>query len=205
MSVILAILIAGLAASGWFILNQKEMLDRQSALLEEADGRIKVMEDRLRLTDETLSETGDQTQEKISFWESEIRKLWAVTNDRNKRLIDQNQAGIGKLQKSLAGIEAEIRKQQTQVDRHEQVAARQQQLLDQLTGMELQMQRLVASQNEMIQKFNTQQQGLTTLRNDLSRRLTETEQGITAIDAFRAQISNRLNELERRLPAPVGG
>ncbi len=201
-SVILAILVVGLVAAGWFILNQKEMIDKQSGLLGEADTRLKVLEDRLRLTDETLTETGDQTKEKITFWESEIRKLWAVVNDRDKRLIDQNTASIGKLQKTAEAIESALRAQGVQVDRHEQATARQQDLVDQLAAMELQMQQLVASQQDLIAKLNTQREGLNAMKSDLSRRVSESEQAIDAIDAFRSQISNRLNELERKIVSP---
>lgn len=201
-SVILAFLVAGLVAAGWFILNQKEMIDQQALLLGDADARLKVMEDRLRLTDETLSETGDQTKEKITFWESEIRKLWSVVNDRNKRLIDQNAASIGTLQKTAAAIESALRAQGVQVDRHEQGLAKQQQLLDQLAAMELQLQQVVASQQDLISKLNTQREGLTAMKSDLTRRLGESEQAIDAIDAFRAQMSNRMNELERRVVSP---
>jgi len=201
-SMILAILVVGLVAAGWFILNQKEMIDKQSGLLGEADTRLKVLEDRLRLTDETLTETGDQTKEKITFWESEIRKLWAVVNDRDKRLIDQNTASIGKLQKTAEAIESALRAQSVQVDRHEQGMARQQDLVDQLAAMELQMQQVVASQQDLITKLNSQREGLNAMKSDLSRRVGESEQAIDAIDAFRSQISNRLNELERKIVSP---
>lgn len=201
-SVMLAILVVGLVAAGWFILNQKDMIDKQEGLLSEADTRLKVLEDRLRMTDETLSETGDQTKEKITFWESEIRKLWSVVNDRDKRLIDQNTASIGKLQKTAEAIESALRAQSVQVDRHEQGMVRQQDLLDQLAAMELQMQQLVASQQDLIAKLNSQREGLNAMKSDLSRRVTENEQAISAIDAYRSQISNRLNELERKIVSP---
>lgn len=201
-NIALALLVAGLLAAGWFILNQKQLLDQQNTMLVEADARIKVLEDRLRLTDETLSETGDQTNEKMSFWESETRKLWAVVKDKHERLINQATAQVGSLQKTDAAIEARLREQGVQVDKLEQGLGRIQQLTDQLAGMELQFQQVVDSQRDLVEKFNTQQKGLGAMRDDFNRRLQENEDAINAIDAFRAQMSNRMNALERQVSAP---
>jgi len=201
-NITLAVLLVGLLAAGWFILNQKQLLDHQNTMLVEADARIKVLEDRLRMTDETLSETGDQTNEKMSFWESETRKIWALVKDKLERQLNQTMANVGTLQKTDAAIEARLREQGVQVDKLEQGLGRIQQLTDQLASMELQFQQVVDSQRDLVEKFNTQQKGLGTMRDDLNRRMRENEEAITAIDAFRAQISNRLNTLERQLTSP---
>ena len=50
-----------------------------------AQNRIAVLEDRLRITDEAMTNTGQNTNEQIGFWETEIRKLWAITNERNRK------------------------------------------------------------------------------------------------------------------------
>ncbi|MEQ9002113.1 MAG: hypothetical protein RIE74_00960, partial [Pseudomonadales bacterium] len=102
----LAVLAAGLLVAGWFIAEQYQQLQESDRSLADARARIEVMEDRLRTTDEALTETGANTSEQINFWESEIRKLWAVTNDRNKKWIEDNQKAIAALQQSLSGLEA---------------------------------------------------------------------------------------------------
>ncbi len=201
-NIALAILIAGLLAAGWFILNQKNLLDQQNTMLVEADARIKVLEDRLRMTDETLSETGDQTNEKMSFWESETRKIWAVVKDKHERMINQAAANVASLQKTDSAIEARLREQGVQVDKAEQGLGQMRQLTDQLAAMELQFQQVVDSQRDLVEKFNTQQKGLGAMRDDLNRRMKENEDAINAIDAFRAQMSNRMNTLERQVTAP---
>ena len=105
LNLMLAVLVAGLVVAGWFIANQHQLLVEEAQALEDAKGRIAVLEDRLRVTDEALTETGQTTNEQINFWESEIRKLWGVTNDRNKKWIKENEAALAKLSKSLTALE----------------------------------------------------------------------------------------------------
>ena len=204
-SIVLAILIAGLAGAGWFIANQHQLIGDQQQLLDAADGRLKLLEDRLRMTDEALSATGEDANEKITLWESEIRKLWAISNERNKKWIQNNEAGIKKQGKNIADISAEQRTMKSAVDRHDKAFQQQQAIIDQLASVELQFQQLLSSQRDLVDKVNSVQQSLSGVKSDLARRVAENEQAITAIDAYRLQLNNRLNDLERRLtPSPAG-
>ncbi len=204
-SIVLAILIAGLAGAGWFIANQHQLIGKQQAALDAADNRLKLLEDRLRMTDEALSDTGDETKEKINFWESEIRKLWAVSNERNKKWIEDNRANIGKLGKQVGEVAASQRTMKSAVDRHDKSLAQQQDIIDQLASVELQFQQLISSQRDLVDRVNALNQQVSGVRTDLAGRVAENEQAITAIDAYRRQINNRLNDLERRLaPSPAG-
>ena len=94
-NLVMVVLVAGLMVAGWFIANQHQLLNDEQAALESASARIAVLEDRLRVTDEAMTETGQDTQEKLGFWESEVRKLWAITNERNRKWIKDNESGIG--------------------------------------------------------------------------------------------------------------
>ena len=86
-NLILAVLIAGLVVAGWFIANQHQLLTAEKKALDSAESRIALLEERLRMTDETLIDSEQETEEQIGFWESEIRKLWAVSNERNRKWI----------------------------------------------------------------------------------------------------------------------
>ena len=202
-SIVLAILIAGLAGAGWFIANQHQLIGEQQNALDQADGRLRQLEDRLRMTDEALSDTGDETKEQINFWESEIRKLWAVSNERNKKWIEDNKAGITKQGKDIASVTAAQRTMKSAVDRHDQAFKQQQDIIDQLASVELQFQQLLSSQRDLVDKVNALQQQVSSVKSDIAGRVAENEQAITAIDAYRRQINNRLNDLERRL-SPAG-
>ena len=90
---IMVILVGGLVAAGWFIANQQQMLAAEKARLSDANNRLERLEQRLSATDTALSQGGEDTKEQISFWESEIRKLWNVSNERNRGWIKDNQKG----------------------------------------------------------------------------------------------------------------
>jgi len=198
-TVVLAILVAGLVAAGWFIAEQHQQLSESGTALSDARSRLQVLEDRLRTTDEALTETGANTSEQINFWESEIRKLWAVTNERNKKWIEDNQKGIEALRKSLGGVEATTREIRGTLGRHESAFARQQEVVDQLTSIEVQLQQVVRSQRDLVDRVNTAQQSVAQLQSGLANRVEQNEEAVAAIDAYRLQLNSRLADIERRL------
>ena len=199
LNLILAVLIAGLVVAGWFIANQHQLiLDEQQALAA-AEGRLGVLEDRLRVTDEVMTESGQDTEEKIGFWESEIRKLWSIANERNRKWIRDNQAGLGKVNKSLDELEASNRGLVGTVGRHETAFSRQTSIIDQLTSVELQLQQLINAQRDLVDKVNVSQLSLASLQSGLATRVKENEEGVAAIDAYRLQVNGRLADIERRL------
>lgn len=203
-NLLLVVLVAGLGVAGWFLFNQHALLQQSQQALADSDARIRVLEDRLRVTDEALTETGADTSEKINFWESEIRKLWAVSNERNRKWIKANEAGLSKQGKDVQSLSSAQSQLKSAVDRHDKAFAQQQTIIDQLAAMELQFQQVTSGQRDLVDKVNAAQQTVSGLRSDLAGRVTENEQAVAAIDAYRVQLNNRMSELERRLSAVSG-
>ena len=98
---LLAVLVLGLSASGYFLASQQQALAEAEAARAQAEARLARIEDQLSLTGQALSETENETQSQINFWESEIRKLWDVTNKRNRAWIEENQAAVKRLKSDL--------------------------------------------------------------------------------------------------------
>lgn len=203
-NLVLAVLVAGLMVAGWFIANQHQLLTAEKKALDAAESRIALMEERLRMTDETLIDSEKDTEEQIGFWESEIRKLWAVSNERNKKWIEDNKAAIGKLTKSLGAIEASNRDLGTAIGRHEAAFKQQQAIIDQLTSLEISIQQLANTQRDIVDKVNTASQSVASLNSGLANRVTENEQAVAAIDAYRVQVNTRLANIERKLDGTSG-
>jgi chromosome segregation ATPase len=198
-NLIMAVLVAGLMVAGWFIANQHQLLKDGQTDLESASARIAVLEDRLRVTDEAMTETGQDTQEKLGFWETEVRKLWAITNERNRKWIKDNEANIGRMQKSLGTVESGVRDLNSAVGRHDAAFAQQQDIIDRLASVQLQIQQMANSQRDLTDKVNASRQELSSLQSGLAGRVADNEQAVTAIDAYRIQLNNRLAGIERRL------
>ncbi len=203
-NLILAVLVAGVVVAGWFIANQHQLLTAEKQALDAAESRIALLEERLKMTDETLIDAEKDTDEQIGFWESEIRKLWAVANDRNRKWIKDNEAALAKLTKTLTAIETSNRDLGTAVGRHESAFKQQQAIIDQLTSLEISLQQMASTQREIVDRVNSASQSVASLNAGLAGRVSENEQAVAAIDAYRVQVNTRLADIERKI-ANLGG
>lgn len=197
-NLLLVILVAGLGVAGWFIANQHRLLLAEQDRAENADRRLRALEERLRMTDQVITETGAETDEQIDFWESEIRKLWTVSNERNRGWIEANQKLLQTQKSAIGQLQSTNQSMKSAVDRHEQAFSQQQTLIDQLASIELQLQQVLRSQRDVVDRVN----GATQTVAALGSRVTENEQAIAAIDTHRVQINNRLGRIEGRQSPP---
>jgi len=204
-NLIMAILLGGLVLAGWFIANQQQMLAEEQERLTDANQRLQSLENRLSATDSALSQGGQDTSQKINFWESEIRKLWAVSNDRNKKWIEGNQAAVKKLNGTLNGIVSSNRDLKAGVSRHEKAFAQQQTLVDGVASLELQMQQIARGQRDLVDKVNGANQAVASLRASIAGKVEDNSEAIASMDAYRVAVNSRLADIERRLTAVGGG
>ena len=183
----------------WFLANLYQLLQNNKSDISSADSRIVVLEDRLRVTDMAMTETGQDTQEQLGLWEAEVRKLWVVANERNRSWIKENEASLARLVESFSEIEVVLRNLSSSVSRHDGAFDQQQVIIDQLTSMNLQVKALLDRQRDLIDRVNNTRQGITNMQSTLSERVFENENAIEAIDAYRLQLNNRLNNMETML------
>ena len=196
---VVAVLVGGLVAAGWFIANQQQVLIAEQARLTDANTRLERLERRLSATDTALSQGGEDTQEQLSLWESEIRKLWAVANERNKDWIKDNQKAVKDLDDSVTGLQSTTRDLKASTSRHEAAFNQQTALIDQLTSVEIQLQQLVRAQQDLVDKVNTTSQAVAKMRANLDIQVTENTEAIAAIDAYRIATNSRFRDLEKRV------
>ena len=193
------ILLLGLAAAGWFLFVQQEELGEERGRLDQANQRLMVLEERLSATDNAMMQEGQDTKEQIGFWQDEIRKLWAVSNERNKKWIKDNERSINKITGSIDGVVASTRNIQAAVDRHESAFEQQQGIIDQLASLELQLQQIVRSQRDLVDKVNKVNASFSQIRGDLSGKVNDNVEAIESIDAYRVTLNAKIRELELRL------
>ena len=198
-NLVMAVLIGGLVLAGWFIANQQQLLSEEQAKVASAGKRLDMLEARLSATDSALSQEGDETDEQINLWESEIRKLWAVSNERNKKWIQDNQKAVKRIADTINGIEATSRDLNAAVGRHETAFAQQQAMIDQLASVEMQLQQIVRGQRDLVDKVNSANQAVASLRASVSDKVDDNSEAIQSIDAYRVAVNSRLADIERRL------
>ena len=198
-TLLLALMIAGLAGAGWFIANQQQMLAVEQDRLNDANRRLVVLEQRLSATDNAMSQEGQDTKQQINLWESEIRKLWAIANERNRDWIKENQSRLKTVSATLNGIRASNRDLKAATGRHEAALKVQQQIIDQVTSLELQLQQMLRSQRELVDKTNVASQNLAKIEAGLRPQVSENTEAVLAFDAFRIASNKRMVAVEREL------
>ncbi|MDY6840528.1 MAG: hypothetical protein SV429_03330 [Pseudomonadota bacterium] len=111
---VLLIVLAIAAGVGWY--SQEKRVQALEGQLEEADYWARQSKLALARFEGDLSETGENLQERgasledqltaqekrLDTADSEIRKLWAIANERNKKRLDEQQERIVALESGLA-------------------------------------------------------------------------------------------------------
>ena len=111
---VLLIVLAVAGGAGWY--SQEQRVLALEGQLEEADYWARQSKLALARFEGELSETGENLQERgatleeqiaahtkrLDTADSEIRKLWAIANERNKKRLDEQQERIAALESGLA-------------------------------------------------------------------------------------------------------
>jgi chromosome segregation ATPase len=194
-NLIMGLLLAGLAAAGWFIATQHQQLVKAEAALTQGDRRLAVLEERSQVTDQVMSESGTEVQSKLGQWDSEIGKL----RDAMKRDKQEDQAKLKEHDGSINGMQTAITDLKSSDMRHEQALAQQTAIAQQLAAVDQQVRQLVAAQRQLSDQVNATRQSVAGIETGLTRRVASNEKAIEAIDAYRLQLNSRLVELQTRI------
>ncbi len=195
---LLVVLIAGLAGAGWFIATQHQQLVKAEAALSQADRRLAVLEERLQVTDQVMSESGSEVQSKLGQWESEIRKLWDA-NKRDRQMLRDDQDEAQRVRRQHRRLQTAIKDLKSSDSRQEQALAQQAAIAQQLASVDQQVKQLVAQQRQISDQVNAARQSVAGLESGLTKRVVANEKAIEAIDAYRLQLNSRLVELQTRV------
>lgn len=192
---IFALLIAlvGVGAAGFSVWQLQE----SQKTLADAELRIQELEGRLNLTNSESDQSVTAIHEKLKWADSEIRKLWGVSNDRNKKAIKQATDDIAKLSSDLKKATADAKSakqasdsQGTAVSTLKTLTNEQQLVLSQLADD-------ISSAKNQLSKFNQLETKLTALENDLPKRIKTNEEAIQAIDSFRRSANADIQQLKQ--------
>lgn len=211
------VLIFGLGGLGYFFVEQ---IDKLSQL----QGRFDELEAKIVSTDESLNQSGttlsvklaalgdnlkeqDQTLDK--HW-SEIKKLWGVSNDRNRKkiqaqektLVDQGKTVKG-LQTSMSARKKDIASLTTKVDKASQSMET---VVNASLAAKLEMNDLVEQSQQTNDQLNRLEKSIEQLKQNLNSRVADNEEAINAIDAYRLQVNRDIQLLKQQLsPTSAGG
>jgi len=204
--IVVGLLLVSLAALSVFSWKQSQS---QLYLQQRFDDLVQ----RLESNDESVAQSGASLAIKLSKQEeiltkhwSEIRKLWGVANDRNKKAIKALQlADTGakkELKKALqaqASLQHRLKSLQHEIKKVSSASlvanAQTDDFYAQLQGLEKKL-RGAGSEAASLQKLIEKN------RQGQSRQLAELEQAVKSMDAFRKQTNEKFSRLQAAPTAP---
>lgn len=200
---ILALLVAlgGVSASAYLGL---QLMETQENLVA-AEGRIRDLRERLDLTSDESSETVDEIREKLDWADSEIRKLWGVAHDRNRRAIAENREQIEQLGRDLssttsrtASVDDKLGELERQVSESRSTLDERLSEVDERIGRVVDQTGRLEAISDRLSRLENQVRGL----RDLSNQVEANEEAIEAIDNFRRTVNRDLLEIRQQLGMP---
>ncbi len=213
-----------LAAAGYLWLKVQELNSVLDQSLKASQEQLGTLESKVNTQDKSLSMTGDKVTSSINHLNSEVRKLWDLSNKRNRTDIDALQKTVQALQakqdadaKARTELSAQLSQSQNEVKTLKASLAK----LDDSDGKIKTLQDAIASlkskqadldsaqaslskqQQTLDGKLGKQQSQLATVGktpavpNDVSRRIADVEADILSINAHRQQVNSRLDQLDQ--------
>lgn len=179
MTFLLLFLVVGLVALGWLVWQQQQSMMLMSEQLTEAHDQVTSLSNQLTDTETNMTASAEDADEVFKLHDSEIRKLWDVSNKRNKGWIQTNQASIATNQEKLGQIQQTL--SQTETDLNSTLSS------------------VVAQQRDLADTINVLNQQTKQLSDSLKAQVEQNTQSIKAIDVSRQQNNQRILDASRRV------
>tara|TARA_R110001592_G_scaffold363208_1_gene681375 strand:+ start:6085 stop:6918 length:834 start_codon:yes stop_codon:yes gene_type:complete len=207
-------------AFAWFswqqhieIVSLKTQLSDASGFMDQSKLLMARLEGKLSETGVELAESGTAAEKKLAFLDAEMRKLWGVAYDRNKKAIEENQevlrhlgsklsktqkdqlSSIKSLSKQLEGLSGELK---NIAKASESANSR---LANEVSVLRTE-QEIVST--DLKESLNAQKKTLESLKKDTQGYLERTAKfdlSIESINASRRQLNERIVELDKKINA----
>jgi len=208
----IVLLLAGLAAVFYQNTQLVGKLTEQQSSLNKAGERIQLLESELTATGLDLSQSGSTLEKRIESSELEIRKLWDLSNKRNRPDIAQNATRIKTLSQKLSALEADLKGQQvalkdeiaTRGNQDKALQTEQATYSQRFTALSTGLDSLKASLNELETGFSGQKTELNALQTKLSAANLSMNANIGELDRNQAQLKTQVEAFGRQLTKDEG-
>ena len=154
-----------------------------SNINSEVESRILILEEQLQLADSTSTEFLSDINSQLQFLDKEIRKLWDLSNKRNKVNIAKLTQDIGKHSSALREIAATQTNDQTNI---KAIQNQSQKLKNRIAELTQANQESAAIKNKI---------------DELNKSVLLLEENIQAFDSYRRQNNEMLQDIQLQLSA----
>ncbi len=162
-----------------------------------ADARIVDLEGKFELSGDETTASTETIQAKLKWADSEIRKLWGVSHDTNRKAIEDNKNALARVEKvakdASSGVDAKVKAAMSNVNAELKL------LSDLVEAQQLSLSKIENSQasfNGQAKAIDQKLADLDKLQRDLQNRVKTNEQSIEAIDAFRRNVNQQILQLK---------
>jgi uncharacterized coiled-coil DUF342 family protein len=177
--VFVSLLISILALFIWV----NDLSKASSNVNSEVEARISILEKQLQLADSTSTEFLSDINSQLQFLDKEIRKLWDLSNKRNKVNIAKLTQDIGKHSAALQEIAA------TQTNDQINIKA--------IQTLSQKLQNRIAE----LAKANQESTAIKSKIDELNKSVLLLEENIQAFDSYRRQNNEMLQDIQLQLNA----
>jgi DNA repair exonuclease SbcCD ATPase subunit len=178
LGIVFVLLLTGILGLSLWV---SELSKASNSINSKVESRLLILEEQLQLADSTSTESLSDINSQLQFLDKEIRKLWDLSNKRNKVKIAELNQDIEKQTNALKELAATQTNDQKNINAIQQESQKLSILVDELSR----------SNKE---NLNTQNKIA-----ELSRSILLLEETVQAFDAYRKQNNELLQELQIQL------
>ena len=160
----------------WFFNTSGSQQQAGNSFIE----RISMLEENISIQSNKVDDLVETNSQELKFINKEIRKLWDLSNKKNRKSISQNLNSIESIQERLGALDKE----------YETVSAKQRSLNLELAKLEKMQERLSLSLDEVNPSSEN---------NDIEGRLNNLEEASESMDLYRTQVNNSILSLKEKL------
>jgi septal ring factor EnvC (AmiA/AmiB activator) len=178
LGIVFVLLLTGILGLSLWV---SELSKASNSINSKVESRLLILEEQLQLADSTSTESLSDINSQLQFLDKEIRKLWDLSNKRNKVKIAELNEDIEKQTNALKELAATQTNDQKNINAIQQESQKLSILVDELSR----------SNKE---NLNTQNKIA-----ELSRSILLLEETVQAFDAYRKQNNELLQEMQLQM------
>ena len=142
--------------------------------------RISMLEENISIQSNKVDDLIETTSQELKFINKEIRKLWDLSNKKNRKSISQNLNSIESIEETLESLDKE----------YKTLSAGQRSLNLELAKLE-KMQEKVSQSLDMVNPSSQD--------DDIEARLADLEEATKSMDLYRTQVNQSILSLKEKL------
>jgi hypothetical protein len=178
LGVVFVLLLIGILALSLWV---SELSKSSNNINSKVESRLSILEEQLQLADSTSTESLSDINSQLQFLDKEIRKLWDLSNKRNK-------VNIEKLSKDVSKYASAIK----------EIAITQTNDQANIRSINEKYQKLITSVNELT-KANRKNLVSQNQIAELNKSILLLEETVQAFDAYRRQNNEMLQEMQLKI------